>query len=92
MNAIDLLLTRQSTPVLTEPAPSSTDIATILAAGMRVPDHAGLKPWYFHVISEKGLQRLSDLYVDATNKQLSDLIDTNKIDKQGVSEKITKVA
>jgi nitroreductase len=92
MNAIDLLLTRQSTPVLTEPAPSSTDIATILAAGMRVPDHAGLKPWYFHVISEKGRQRLSDLYVDATNKQLSDLIDTNNIDKQEVSEKITKVA
>ena len=66
MNAIELLLQRQSTPVLTEPAPKDADLTTLLSAGMRVPDHGGLKPWHFHVVTGQGLQRLSDLYVEAT--------------------------
>jgi len=72
INVIDFLQQRQSTPVLTEPAPSNDDLNKILAAGMRVPDHAGLKPWHFTVITESGLQRLSDLFVEAiTNEALS---------------------
>jgi nitroreductase len=91
MNAIDLLLTRQSTPVLKEPAPSSADLTSILAAGMRVPDHGGLKPWHFHVISGEGLKRLSDLFVEATNKELAELLDTSNQDEYDVNKKIAKV-
>ncbi|MDG1750823.1 MAG: nitroreductase, partial [Thalassotalea sp.] len=40
MKAIDLLLTRQSDPRLTAPAPDKDTLETILTAGMRVPDHA----------------------------------------------------
>ncbi len=92
MNAIDLLLTRQSTPLLKEPMPSPTDLDTILAAGMRVPDHAGLKPWHFHVIAEGGLERLSDIYVEATEQALAVLLSENKITDQEANEKIAKVA
>ncbi len=65
MTAIELLLQRQSNPLLTAPAPNAPDLDNILSAGMRVPDHACLKPWYFTVIQNKGLQRLSDLFVEA---------------------------
>jgi nitroreductase len=65
MTAIELLLQRQSTPLLTTPAPDAPDLDNILSAGMRVPDHACLKPWHFTVIQNEGLQRLSNLYVEA---------------------------
>ena len=95
MNAIELLLQRQSTPVLTAPAPSDTDLTTLLSAGMRVPDHAGLKPWHFHVISGQGLQRLSDLYVEATTHDMAvktGLIEGTSLDEHALNEKMAKVA
>ena len=95
MDAIELLLQRQSTPLLTDPAPSEADLTTLLSAGMRVPDHAGLKPWHFHVITGQGLQRLSDLYVEATTEDLSSmagLIEGTTIDEHAFNEKIAKVA
>ncbi|PKG80704.1 nitroreductase [Colwellia sp. 75C3] len=95
MDAIELLLQRQSTPVLTDPAPNTEDLSTLLSAGMRVPDHGGLKPWHFHVITGQGLQRLSDLYVEATTEDLSSmagLIEGMSIDEHALNEKIAKVA
>ena len=46
---IDFLLTRNSAPIpdLKEPAPSDADIATMIAAATRVPDHGRLEPWRF---------------------------------------------
>ena len=92
MNAIDLLLTRQSTPVLCEPSPSASDLEKILAAGMRVPDHGGIQPWHFHVITGAGLGRLSDLYVEATKAILADPVNAQRKDAHGHDEKIAKVA
>ncbi|TIP10178.1 MAG: nitroreductase, partial [Mesorhizobium sp.] len=41
---IDFLLTRSSAPIpdLKEPAPSDAEIATMIAAASRVPDHGRL--------------------------------------------------
>lgn len=69
MTSIELLLQRQSTPSLTTPAPNNIHLKQILAAGMRVPDHACLQPWHFTVVSDDGLQRLSDLLVQSSNSQ-----------------------
>ena len=71
MTSIELLLQRQSTPLLTTPAPNHHDLETILAAGMRVPDHACLQPWYFTVVTGNGLQRLSDLLVQSSSDSQS---------------------
>ena len=68
MNSIDLLLQRQSTPLLTTPAPSNQALDKILAAGMRVPDHACLQPWHYTVITDEGLKRLSDLLVQSSDQ------------------------
>jgi nitroreductase len=73
MTSIELLLQRQSTPLLTEPAPNPHDLEQILAAGMRVPDHACLQPWHFTVVTGNGLQRLSDLFVQSSDRQSANL-------------------
>ncbi|PCI57853.1 MAG: NAD(P)H nitroreductase [Gammaproteobacteria bacterium] len=73
MTSIELLLQRQSTPLLTTPAPNHHDLETILAAGMRVPDHACLQPWHFTVVTGNGLQRLSDLLVQSSDSQSANL-------------------
>jgi nitroreductase len=66
MNAISLLTHRQSTPLLKSPGPEADDLEKIITTGMRVPDHAGLKPWQFTVIRDDGLQKLSDLFVTSS--------------------------
>lgn len=73
MTGIELLLQRQSTAFLTVPAPSEFALEQILAAGMRVPDHGCLQPWHFKVITDAGLQQLSDLFVASSDKQTADL-------------------
>ncbi len=46
---VDFLLTRGSAPIaeLHEPGPSDAEIATLIAAASRVPDHGRLAPWRF---------------------------------------------
>lgn len=73
MTSIDLLLQRQSTPLLKQPAPNDFDLDKILAAGMRVPDHACLQPWHYTVVTGEGLQRLSDLFVQSSDSQSANL-------------------
>ncbi|MCG9696442.1 NAD(P)H nitroreductase [Shewanella sp. Isolate11] len=66
MDAIELLLTRQSCPRLIAPAPDEDQLNTILSAGMRVPDHAGLTPWEFIISTGDGLEKLGELFVAAS--------------------------
>ena len=58
-HAIDLLLSRRSGSAKTmrEPGPSSSQLALILRAGARVPDHGKLFPWRFIVFQGKGRER-----------------------------------
>lgn len=48
-SVIDFLLTRNSAPIpdLKAPAPTDSEIETILTAASRVPDHGRLAPWRF---------------------------------------------
>ncbi len=48
-SVIDHLLTRNSAPIpeLKEPAPTDSQIKTMLTAASRVPDHGRLAPWRF---------------------------------------------
>lgn len=49
--ALELLLNRRSVKaaMLTEPGPDAAQLATILTAAARVPDHKALEPWRFIV-------------------------------------------
>ena len=95
MTAIEMLLHRQSTPLLCHPAPKGDDLDKILSAGMRAPDHGALKPWHFTVITGQGLQRFSDILVDATNQEASTnagLLEGCSIEKEKLKLKVEKVA
>lgn len=48
-SVIDFLLARSSAPIqeMREPAPSDSEIRTMLTAASRVPDHGRLEPWRF---------------------------------------------
>lgn len=72
MDAIELLLTRQSTPRLTAPAPDESQLKVILDAAIRVPDHGALAPWEFIIATGEGLETLADIFVDAAKASGAD--------------------
>lgn len=83
MNSTELLLSRQSNPHLTAPEPNAAELDFILSAGMRVPDHGGLKPWHFTIASGNALSTLADIFVDAATK---DGLERGQIDQQKLSK------
>jgi nitroreductase len=72
--ALDVLLTRNSTPprLLDDPAPDDAALATMFAAAVRVPDHGALRPWRFHVIRGDARFALGELFVAALHRRSPD--------------------
>lgn len=62
MNAIELLLTRQSDAKLTEPGPNEEQLAVIQQAALRVPDHGCIAPWQFIVVQGDARHKLGDIF------------------------------
>jgi nitroreductase len=65
MDALELLLNRRSVAKLNAPAPEGKVLENIIQAGLRAPDHGGLAPWRFVIAQGKGLNKLSDMLVQA---------------------------
>jgi nitroreductase len=65
-DAIELLLSRRSgsAKAMTGPGPSKKQLAQILAAGGRVPDHGKLFPWRFIIFEGKGRERMGDILAE----------------------------
>lgn len=63
---IDLLLSRRSgsAKAMEKPGPSGKQLAEILKAGARAPDHGKLFPWRFIVFEDKGRQRFGDILAE----------------------------
>lgn len=61
--ALDFLLTRRSRPAktLTTPVPSREELAPLLEAALRSPDHGKLEPWRLIVLESDALTRLGAL-------------------------------
>lgn len=79
--ALQFLANRRSRPgkTLLKPAPDPAQLAPILAAGLRVPDHGKLEPWRLIVLTEAACLRLSDNVVASGT---SGAIDPEKIQKE----------
>ena len=60
---LEFLFTRRSHPVktLVLPVPDKAELATLLTAAARCPDHGKLEPWRFIVLQKPALERLADL-------------------------------
>jgi nitroreductase len=64
--ALDVLLSRRSCPAraMTEPGPSKSQLADILRAGARVPDHGKLHPWRYILFEDEGSERFADILAE----------------------------
>ncbi|NVK23315.1 MAG: NAD(P)H nitroreductase [Gammaproteobacteria bacterium] len=69
MDAIEMLLTRSSNNKLCAPAPQGEVLDNILNAGLRAPDHANLSPFKFIVCQNAGLDKLSNIFKQAAEKE-----------------------
>jgi nitroreductase len=65
--ALDLLLSRRSgsAKAMTGPGPTPDELATILKAAARVPDHGKLFPWRFIVFEGEARERMGNLLVES---------------------------
>ncbi len=63
MAVLDALTQRNSHPQLVGPGPDAAALQTIVAAGLRAPDHGRLRPWQFVVIEGDRRTALGDLFV-----------------------------
>lgn len=68
---LDLLLSRRSCAArdMTGPGPSKAQLADILKAGARVPDHGKLFPWRFIVFEAEARQRFADILADTLSEE-----------------------
>jgi len=78
MDALELLLERHSVARLVTPAPQGAELDNILRAGLRAPDHGGLRPWRYLLVRGEGLIRLGELFARAAR---SDGDDGPQLDK-----------
>lgn len=65
MDVLEFLANRHSSGKLTSPGPSEAEVAQLLAIGCRAPDHGGLQPWHFVVMTGEGRARLGDIFAAA---------------------------
>jgi len=65
MDALELLLTRQSLHAVQAPGPDAAQLDVILRAALRVPDFDNLKPFEFIVSQGEGRERLGALMQQA---------------------------
>ena len=65
-HAIDLLLSRRSgsAKAMQEPGPSGEQLALILQAGARAPDHGKLFPWRFIIFEGTGRDRAGNILAE----------------------------
>lgn len=72
MQAIELLLHRNSHPKLAEPAPEGASLERLYQAALRAPDHGRLQPWRFIQFTGQGLRRLGEIFAQAELAQNPD--------------------
>src|ERR1700749_359709 len=81
-HTVELLLTRRSgsAKAMDKPGPSKKELAEILKAGARAPDHGKLFPWRFIVFEGKGRERAGEILADVMEAE-------GERDKQGEEER-----
>jgi nitroreductase len=70
-SALEVLLTRRSgsAKAMTGPGPSRQQLADILQAGARVPDHGKLFPWRFIVFEGSARDRFGDILAEVSQRE-----------------------
>lgn len=73
---LQFLQQRNSSPKLTEPAPTAAQMQEIFRVAMRAPDHAWLRPWRFLIIEGERRQAFGQLLEQCLLKRKPDADET----------------
>ena len=69
MDALDLMLSRESALKLESPGPSAGELDRIFDSAVRAPDHGRLRPWHFVVIGEGQRPAFGALMADSLRRR-----------------------
>jgi nitroreductase len=72
MDAMELLLRRESATKLAPPGPDRPALDAILSSALRAPDHGRLRPWRFVVIPEDRRERFGEVMADSMRRREPD--------------------
>lgn len=75
MDALDLMLSRESALKLESPGPSAEELEQIFESAVRAPDHGRLRPWHFVVINEDQRPAFGALIADALKRRMPTVSD-----------------
>ncbi len=70
MDALDLLLSRESALKLDAPGPSEAELERMFASAVRAPDHGKLRPWRFVVIPTDRRAAFGELMADSMRRRM----------------------
>jgi nitroreductase len=76
MDALELMLGRESALKLEAPGPSAEELDRIFASAVRAPDHGRLRPWQFVVIPEARREAFGGLMADCLKRMNPSVSDT----------------
>ena len=83
MDAIEALVTRKSSAMLTSPAPSKEELETLMQAAVRAPDHCHLRPWRFLVVEGDAREALGKVFMDALKRSDPEATDAALLKARG---------
>ncbi|HEY0426090.1 MAG TPA: nitroreductase [Rhodopila sp.] len=69
MDALELMLSRESALKLEAPGPSADELDRIFASAVRAPDHGRLRPWHFVVIDTERRAAFGQLMADSLHRR-----------------------
>lgn len=72
MDALELLLTRESASRLQDPAPDEAALAAMFRSAVRAPDHGRLRPWRFILVRGKARERFGEVMADSLRARVPD--------------------
>ena len=72
MDAVNLLLSRESAMKLEAPGPSDEELDQIFASAGRAPDHGKLRPWRFVVIQSDKRAAFGELMAESMRRRMPD--------------------
>ena len=68
MDALELLVGRESAVKLTSPGPDQEELEKMFQSALRAPDHGRLRPWRFVVIPEAKREEFGELMADCLRR------------------------
>ena len=72
MDALELLLGRESALKLADPAPGEAELDAMFQSAVRAPDHGRLRPWRFVVVPSGARERFGEVMAESMRRRQAD--------------------